>query len=82
MRRFVLLVTVTAFVVATTMVLAGTAFAASENDSCFADYVQLTTSVPDVGPGSFVNEAARNLPPEKEHVAQSAQKLRQAVEGC
>ena len=81
MSRLVLLVTVAAFMVAVTMVLAGTAFADSEHNSCFADYVQGTTSVPDAGPGSFVNDLAQALP-EKEHVAQSAQELRQDLPFC
>jgi hypothetical protein len=80
MSRLVLLVTVAAFMVAVTVVLAGTAFAASENSSCFSKYVQ-TTPARDVGPGSFVNEAAQNLP-DKEHIAQAAQELRQEVPGC
>jgi len=81
MRRLVLLITVTPFMVAATMVQASTAFAVSENDSCFADYVQLTTSTRDAGPGSLVNGAAKLLP-EKEHIAQSAQELRKAIPGC
>ena len=82
MSRLVLLITVAAFMVAVTVVLAGTAFAASENDSCFADYVQSTTPVRDVGPGSFVSDAAQSLPADKEHIAQSAQELRKAVPLC
>jgi FlaG/FlaF family flagellin (archaellin) len=85
MSRLVLLVTVAAFMVAVTVVLAGTAFAASvnsEHDSCFADYVQGTTAVRDVGPGSFVSEAAQNLPPDKEHIAQAAQELRHTDPVC
>ena len=80
-RRLVLLITVTAFMVAATMVQASTAFAVSENASCFADYAQSTTSARDAGPGSLVHGAAQTLP-EKEHIAQSAQLLRKAVPGC
>ena len=82
MSRLVLLVTVTSFMVAVTMVLAGTAFADSEHNSCFADYVQGTTPIRDVGPGSFVNEAAQDLPSDKEHIAQDAQALRHTTPGC
>ncbi len=81
MRRLVLLVTVAAFMVAVTVVLAGTAFAGPEHNSCFADYVQGTTAVRDVGPGSFVSDLARTLP-DKEHIAQPAQELRQTVPTC
>jgi hypothetical protein len=82
MSRLVLLVTVAAFMVAVTVVLAGTAFAGPEHNSCFADYVQGTTAVRDVGPGSFVSEAAQNLPPDKEHIAQAAQELRHTDPVC
>ena len=57
MSRLVLLVTVAAFMVAVTVLLAGTAFAQG-NPSCFGDYAR--SPVPG-GPGSVVSDIASSL---------------------
>jgi hypothetical protein len=76
MRGVILLITIATLMLAT-MLQSAMAFA----DSCFSDYAHL----PGAGPGSKVSGAAialSGVPPGNEHIAQDAQKLRQAVPEC